>query len=256
MNRRESISAAVSLRPATDAGPARLPRLSLRRWLLVNLANVRLAVPRIAGPAFVLGSAPEPQLPRAYSPAWSLVTVNASQVVGEKMGLPPPALTLIRPGILVGNLDSDRYKRQLLAGKRTRVLVVPSHRQRGASLERGCDTFDYRFDSLVVLNDWQIAKIENRMCAIYLSALGGWENSCSTGVQAIMMACFLGANPVVVSGVSLSAAGHAYDDRNAPRYHVSGDARVLEAARARALPIFTTDQSFASETGLPVWSGD
>ncbi|RVB97294.1 hypothetical protein EN883_34785, partial [Mesorhizobium sp. M7A.F.Ca.AU.002.06.1.1] len=60
---------------------------------------------------------------------------------------------------------------------------------------------------------------------------------------------------VVVSGFSLSQAGHGYDSRNAFRYHADEDADLLRRVARRGEPIYAEDRDFARESGLPLWQG-
>ncbi|MEI9403146.1 hypothetical protein [Mesorhizobium argentiipisi] len=213
-----------------------------------------LRLPRATGPALVMGSAPNFRLPEGHDADWALVTVNASQLLAETFGLSVPDVALIRRGILVGAGEQDCYKRDLLKGRQAKHLIIPVWTDVEDKLKAGCRTFNYRYDTLQGLTKWQLANIVWRLSGKY-HVSHRWHRKISTGVFAIMLARFAGFAPVVVSGFSLSQAGHGYDTRNAFRYHADEDAALLRLVVRRGEPIYAEDRDFAAETGLPLWQG-
>ncbi|CDX32307.1 Membrane-anchored protein [Mesorhizobium sp. SOD10] len=222
--------------------------------LLPTFSKPILHVPRVMGPALVMGSAPNFRLPKGYDADWALVTVNASQLLAETFGLRVPDLAVIRRGILVDSGDQDFYKRDLLKGRQAKHLIIPVWTDVEDKLKAGCRTFNYRYDTLQALTKWQLANIVWRLSGKY-HVSRGWYRKISTGVFAIMLARFAGFAPVVVSGFSLSQAGHGYDTRNAFRYHADEDADLLRRVVRRGEPIYAEDRDFAAESGLPLWQG-
>ncbi|UCI05688.1 hypothetical protein [Mesorhizobium sp. B1-1-8] len=222
--------------------------------LLPTFSKPSLRLPRVTGPALVMGSAPNFRLPEGYDADWALVTVNASQLLAETFGLPVPDVALIRRGILVGEGEQDFYKRDLLKGRQAKHLIIPVWPDVEDKLKAGCRTFNYRYDTLQALTQWQLANIIWRLSGKY-HVSRRWHRKISTGVFAIMLARFAGFAPVVVSGFSLSQAGHGYDTRNAFRYHADEDAALLRLVVGRGEPIYAEDRDFAAETGLPLWQG-
>ncbi|CAN7705178.1 hypothetical protein [Mesorhizobium sp. LjRoot246] len=213
-----------------------------------------LRLPSGTGPALVMGSAPNFRLPERHDAGWALVTINASQLLAETFGLSAPDIALIRRGILVGDSEQDLYKRDLLKGRQAKHLIVPVWPDVEDKLKAGCRTFNYRYDTLQALTKWQLANIVWRVSGKY-HVSRGWHRKISTGVFAITLARFAGFAPVVVSGFSLSQAGHGYDTRNAFRYHVDEDADLLRRMVRRGEPIYAEDRDFAAESGLPLWQG-
>ncbi|AMY04201.1 hypothetical protein AB0V79_29555 [Mesorhizobium ciceri] len=222
--------------------------------LLPVLSKPILRLPRLTGPALVMGSAPNFRLPYGHDAGWALVTVNASQILAETFGLAAPDMALMRRGILVGQGEQDFYKRDLLKGRQAKHLIVPIWPDVEDKLKAGCRTFDYRYETLQALTRWQLANIVWRLSGKF-HVSRGWHRNISTGAFAVMLARFAGFAPVVVSGFSLSQAGHGYDSRNAFRYHADEDADLLRRVARRGEPIYAEDRDFARESGLPLWQG-
>jgi hypothetical protein len=222
--------------------------------LLPAFSQPILRLPRVTGPALVMGSAPNFRLPKGHGADWALVTVNASQLLAETFGLPVPDIALIRRGIFVGKSEQDFYKRDLLQGRQAKHLIIPVWSDVEDKLKAGCRTCNYRYDTLQALTKWQLANIVWRLSGKFHVSLG-WHRKISTGALAIMLARFAGFAPVVVSGFSLSQAGHGYDSRNAFRYHADEDADLLRRVVRRGEPVYAEDRDFAAESGLPLWQG-
>ena len=222
--------------------------------LLPTFSKPILRLPSVTGPALVMGAAPNFRLPQGHDADWGLVTVNASQLLAETFGLPVPDIAVLRRGILVGQDEQDFYKRDLLKGRQAKHLIIPIWPDVEDKLIAGCRTFDYRYGTLQALTRWQLANIVWRLSGKY-HVSRGWHRKISTGAFAIMLARFAGFAPVVVSGFSLSQAGHGYDTRNAFRYHADEDADLLRRVVKRGEPIYAEDRDFAAESGLPLWQG-
>jgi hypothetical protein len=213
-----------------------------------------LRLSRVTGPALVMGSAPNFRLPQGHDANWVLVTVNASQLLAERFGLPVPDIAVIRRGILVDASEQDFYKRDLLKGRQAKHLIIPVWPDHEDKLKAGCRSFDYRYDTLQALTKWQLATIVRTLSGKYPVGRG-WHRKISTGAFAIVLARFAGFSPIVVSGFSLSQGGHGYDSRNAFRYHADEDADLLRRMARRGEPIYAEDSAFAAESGLPLWRG-
>ncbi|MBZ9809379.1 MULTISPECIES: hypothetical protein [unclassified Mesorhizobium] len=222
--------------------------------LLPAFSKPILRLPRATGPALVMGSAPNFRLPQGHDADWALVTVNASQLLAETVGLPVPDIAVIRRGIFVDASEQDFYKRDLLRGRQAKHLIIPVWPDVEDKLKAGCRTFDYRYETLQALTKWQLANVVWQLSGKY-HMFRGWHRKISTGAFAIILARFAGFAPVVVSGFSLSQAGHGYDTRNAFRYHADEDAALLRRVVRRGEPIYAEDKDFAAESGLPLWQG-
>ncbi|MBZ9919083.1 hypothetical protein LB579_15290 [Mesorhizobium sp. BR1-1-7] len=222
--------------------------------LLPAFSKPILRLPRATGPALVMGSAPNFRLPQGHDADWALVTVNASQLLAETVGLPVPDIAVIRRGIFVDASEQDFYKRDLLRGRQAKHLIIPVWPDVEDKLKAGCRTFDYHYETLQALTKWQLASVVWQLSGKY-HMFRGWHRKISTGAFAIILARFAGFAPVVVSGFSLSQAGHGYDTRNAFRYHANEDAALLRRVVRRGEPIYAEDKEFATESGLPLWQG-
>lgn len=232
------------------------PLAALMPWvrLPTRLASAEIGFD-LAGPTLVLGSAPTSRAPAGYHADWRLITVNASQIVGEDLGLPAPDVAVLRHGLLVGIDSQDHYKRKLLAGRRAKHLIVPIWPRPLTPLAEGGKRFNYSYETLTALSKWQLAHIIWRLCGAYVATSRGWQRRISTGAFAIFVARYLGASPIVLSGFSFSTSGHAYDDRNARRHHVDADAALIRLALRSGVPLFAADPDFARESGVPIWNG-
>ena len=232
------------------------PIASFMPWVRIP---TRRAVPDFGfscpGPALVLGSGPNSRIPQNYGPGWTLVTANAAQIAAEALGLPAPDIALMHRGIFVGIDQADHYKRELLAGRGARHLVVPIWPGSTAPLAEGARGFRYGFETLTGLGKWQLAHLVWSLSGDYVATRRSWQKKISTGAFAIFMTRYLGASPIVLSGFSLSSSGHAYDKRNSFRHHADEDAVLIRMALRAGFPLFAADPGFAAETGIPMWEG-
>jgi len=201
---------------------------------------------------FALGSAPESFAPPAGSGAWSIVTVNGSQAVLERLGLPAtPLMSLMNRSVLKSSIASGSAAREVLRGLSTDNLVVMSHevthKQRMLIALR-LGLLRYRYRSLTVLDMSQRSQI---MAGLLGDAYDEHDPP-SNGIFLALLALHLGASRILMSGFSLSKAGHAYNNLNLRRRHLDGDAAALRRIVASRLPVFTNDECFSRESGLPL----
>lgn len=232
------------------------PIASFMPWVRLR---TRRALPdlgfSLSGPALVLGAGPGARKPHGYGADWTLVTANAAQVSAEALGLPEPDIAVMHRGVFVGIDPADDYKRELLSGRGARHLVVPIWPGPVERLAQGSARFSYRYETLDALDKWRLAHLVWRLCGVYVATSRGWQRRISTGIFAIFLARYLGAGPLVLSGFSLSASGHFYDSRGSFRHHVDEDARLIRLALDAGVPLFATEPDFASESGVPLWTG-
>jgi hypothetical protein len=201
---------------------------------------------------FVLGSAPDSFPPPAGTGTWSIITVNGSQVVLQRLGLPAePVMTLMNRSVLKSSIRSGVAARQVLRGLATGHLVVMSHevnpKQRLLIVLR-LWWIRYRYRSLTLLDMRSREDIMQEMLGEAFDA----SKPPSNGLFLALLALRLGASRVLMSGFSLSRAGHAYNDLQLPRRHLDGDAAALRHIVASEWPIYTNDQRFSRESGLPL----
>ena len=203
---------------------------------------------------FALGSAPDSLPPPAGSGAWSVVTVNGSQVVLERLGLAAlPVLTLMNRSVLKSSIRTGIAARAVLRGLSTRHLVVVSHkvgRKHRLLTALRLAWLRYRYRSLTLLSIEQ----REQIMASMLGEAYDRNRPPSNGVFLALLALHLGASRILMSGFSLSRAGHAYNTLNMRRGHVDGDTAALRRFVELDFPIFTNDERFSRESGLPLLS--
>src|SRR5690606_31351277 len=76
----------------------------------------------------------------------------------------------------------------------------------------------------------------------------------SNGVVLALLSLHLGADEVLMSGLSLSTHGHAYSDKGYSRGHIDADRLALNEMGRRGLPVRALDPVFAEESGLPLYA--
>ena len=204
---------------------------------------------------FALGSAPESFPPPAEGGAWAIITVNASQAILERLGLPAtPMLSLMNRSVLKSTIRSGIAAREVLRGLSTENLVVVSHevtRKQRLIIALRLWGLRYRYRSLTVLDMSHRSRIMQEL----LGDAYDERMPPSNGIFLALLALHLGASRILMSGFSLSKTGHAYNELNLARGHLDGDTAALRRIVVLGLPIFTNDERFAGESGLPLMSG-
>jgi O-antigen ligase len=204
---------------------------------------------------FALGSAPDSLPPPAGSGEWLAVTVNGSQALLEGLRLPAtPVMTVMNRSVLKSSIVSGVAARKVLCNLSTDHLIVISHKvssKHRLLIALRLWWLRYRYGSLTVLDTRDRREIMEQL----LGDAYDESKPPSNGIFLALLAVHLGASRVLMSGFSLSRTGHAYNDLNLPRRHVDGDALALRRIVASGLPIFTNDERFARESGLPLISG-
>lgn len=204
---------------------------------------------------FALGSAPASFPPPGDSGPWSIITVNGSQAVLQRLGMSAtPVMTLMNRSVLKSTIASGVAAREVLRGRSTGHLVVMSHavsaRHRLVIALR-LWWLRYGYRTLTVLH----MRERGRLMAKLLGDAYEQSKPPSNGIFLALLALHLGASRVLMSGFSLSTAGHAYNRLNLDRRHVDGDTAALRRIASLQLPIFTNDERFARESGLPLICG-
>ncbi|RPI46037.1 MAG: hypothetical protein EHM59_08560 [Betaproteobacteria bacterium] len=203
---------------------------------------------------FTLGSAPDSLPPPAGSGPWSVVTVNGSQAVLGRLGLPAmPVLTLMNRSVLKSSIRTGIAARAVLRGLSTGHLVVVSTkvgRKHRLLTALRLWWLRYRYRSLTLLS----AREREQIMAGVLGDAYDQSKPPSNGIFLALLALHLGASRILMSGFSLSRAGHAYNDLNMRRGHLDGDTAALRHFVELGLPIFTNDERFSRESGLPLIS--
>lgn len=210
-------------------------------------------LPRITGPALVVGSAPHPAKPAGVTSGWFRISVNASQVVLDRFGLPPPDLTVFRSRLADSEPDAAGLAAwTALQGLATQHLLIGS--EGGRTARRVAAGHAYRPARMTVIRNSTRGAIVADVLGEYLTIATN-ANGISNGVFAALLAVRLGAAPVVLSGFSLQGGWSHAPGLDSQRYHQQGDQRACRLMREKGLPVFAADEAFAASTGLPLWQG-
>jgi hypothetical protein len=205
---------------------------------------------RIDGPCFVLGSAPSAIWPKRTFADWVLLTVNAAQAAAPDTARAPD-ITLMS-GQMLGDDPVTQEAKRVLRGLSTGELwLIERGITRDAAIEV-LRSMSYGYHALRVMTRRQRSRITYRQLGVD-AASGKGEEKISTGVFAALLALEQGASQVVLSGISLSADGHAYNDLGHVRHHVNSDQRALATAIGRGLPLFTLCPVLSKASGVPLW---
>jgi len=230
------------------------------RWIVnraygifrTNIANTEINIPPIHGPCLVLGSAPCPEMPAGFDRTWVFMTVNASQSSVRSRDAQPD-LTVMSDCMLADSPANMAAKDAIRNNKTGRLILI----ERGitiADAKKTLQALNYSCDELMVMDHWQRSRVTHRVLGEYVAAGCGGQKI-STGVFAALLAYFLGADPVVLSGFSFSMDGHAYNTFRHKRNHIIVDQAALSLARKKGLPFYAAENRFSLESGLPEWKG-
>lgn len=199
-------------------------------------------LPSLSGRTFVLGSAP-----RLCPPApgdWTFATVNASQAILAGWGHTPTITLLGRTWRRLN--PTKRSVRHVMNGLRTKHLIGVGTPRNYRTFKTTARELNYGYENLSILTTDKREAIVRQMLGHDFDV----SNKLSNGVILGLLALHQGADEVVLSGLSLTQSGHAYNDVNQPREHVDADALGLACAMRRGLALFTNDAAFAAESGL------
>lgn len=201
-------------------------------------------LPRLDRPAIVLGSGPNSR-PPADARDWALLTVNGSQALSAGWPVSDPDMTLFGTTVL-GMRKSNRAAQAVLRGRHTRLLVMVRDGSNPLVHSFNLWRIGYRHDRRVLLSTAQRADLFE---AVLGKSLGSVAKP-SNGIFLVLIALHLGAPKVLMTGFSLSKAGHGYNASNHPRNHAGADADILAELVRREAPVFANDPDFARESGL------
>ncbi len=195
--------------------------------------------------AFVFGSAPKYTIPISIND-FRVLTVNGSQV--KLKGLVPD-LTLFNTSLIKSSFLANIEARKALMGLETRNLVVvvgkTGWRKRIHVLYR-LFRLKYKSKRLCLMESADREFVLKDLLGLDVKAFGLPSN----GVFLAVLACYLGASEVLMSGFSFSQDGHSYNNLNLGRGHIDADKIVLNRVRDLNLPIFAMDYEFARDSGL------
>lgn len=199
----------------------------------------------------ILGSAPNPTIPRSKIADSILVCVNASGFVASKSKLPVPGVTIMSGYMAVPPTnDVEETTRNAIKGLKTKELVW---------IDRGCAftnakaqlrKLDYGYETATVFTHEQRAQIVKQITGADL-ATQSRDRKISTGLFAVCFALYRGASEVILSGISLSTGGYEYCQRPKERRHVLPDQTAISKLLDAKLPVKTSEKALSAITGIP-----
>ena len=231
---------------------------SIKNTVLAARA-VPAQLPKLAGDAFVFGSAPNAHVPAELLSNSTIVTANGSQVGIEEYGIDKPDFTFMR-----SNMDSGRQvdieTLEALREKSTKHLIVMEGKRRSATPEherhlKSLEKIGYDYDEFSVVSAGQLILLIDQITTGTRHRLAAKPLG-SAGVRAIAASLYMGASRVIVAGISFVESGHQYSQSGLKRKHVDSDQLILQAMRSRGLDIISTDQSLVDATGIRHWCDD
>jgi len=225
------------------------------RWLRYRLAAPR--VPKLErlflGKAVVVaGSAPFSTRPQGWNDSFRVLTINASQVAAQGWLTQPPDATLMQFNQIEGLNAAAVEVRNVLQHKKTGLLCVLNWRHELDRLVRGLDTFDYRYNELMLISRHERIALMHRMTGRLNLELEG-EAKWSNGIVGAALALASGAANVILTGIDPLSKGHQYNSLNLSRMHRETDLQALQIFREQRLPVFTADPHVAQSTKLALW---
>lgn len=207
------------------------------------------------GPVVVVGSAPISHKPAAFGPDFSVITINGSQSVIKAWGVEAPDITFVQFNQIEGTNKNAVEVRRVLSGQRTGALYVFLWRKDDRPrLEKGLRAFDYKYDSLQIVDRYERMALLDRVAAVQSLELDT-NSKCSNGINAVLFALHNGASSVIITGINPNSAGHSYNQAGLVREHVQMDKSIVAKLLADKRPLFTADQKVSEELGIPMWTG-
>lgn len=205
-----------------------------RRWL--DRLGIRNS------PWLVFGSAPEPTVPPDISTTHARIDINNSGATAASLGLGRAALTIrARKKTWEEHRELD-----------TRALLW-IHERHPLTLRLKVLFRPHRFvGSIAKVDPWDREELVAQVASTRLKGIGSLCKV-TNGVFAVCYGLALGVPEIVIAGVSLSRAGHSYDQLQRRRRQVDEDFYVLERLKGHPA-LFTTEADLAAETGLKLWS--
>ncbi|MGY5808009.1 membrane-anchored protein [Rhizobium sp. LEGMi198b] len=207
-----------------------------------------------SGPVLVVGSAPVSHKPADFDGTFKVITINGSQVVTKAWGIDVPDVTFVQFNQIEGTNTNAVEVRRVLNGQRTKKLYILLWRKGLERLEKGLKAFDYRYDSLEIVDRYKRMALLDRVGGVKCSELGA-DDKCSNGINAVLFALYNGATAVIITGINPDSGGHIYNQANLARLHIQRDREILLRLMERGYPVFTADPTVSASLGLPLWEG-
>lgn len=209
----------------------------------------------ISGPVVVVGSAPVSHKPIGWGSDYLIITVNGSQSVIESWGTEVPDITFLMYNQIYGTTPNAVAVRGVLKGRRTGILyVLPWEKNDRERLDKGLCAFDYKYDSLHIVDRYERMALLDRVAGLRSSELDS-DSKCSNGMNAVLFALHNGAPAVIITGINPNSTGHSYNKTGLARQHVQMDKEIVAKLLSEGHPIFTADPAVSADLGIPLWGG-
>lgn len=192
-------------------------------------------------PWLILGSAPDPSVPDALRSGFARIDINNAGRTATAMNLGRAQLTLRakkKSWEEHSHVDTDALLWIHTAPKPVLRLLL---------LNKPYD----HIGEVARLRRTEREALVTHVSKASVEAIGEL-GKVSNGVAAICYGLLLDVPQIVVAGMSLSKAGHSYDDRGRTRRQIDEDRFILD--RLKNEPnLFTTEPDLAQETGIKLW---
>jgi len=224
---------------------AAVKRLRLER---TRLDPFRESLPDLCGQrCMILGSAPQAAIP-ARSTFDRCVCINGSPYIAKRKGI-HPALTVIVGFTTAMRRDISATSIGKLRGAGSEHTLFISAGDDLAHGRRVLGEAGFEHGPITEMTPLERAAIVGEVCGAELG-LGKRDERISNGVFAVVLALWLGAKKVIVSGISLNG-GHDYA-AGTERHHVDGDLRCLQLLAKHFPQVQTTSYELSQATGVPL----
>ncbi|WCL51209.1 hypothetical protein [Leptospira sp. GIMC2001] len=237
----------------------------------VPKAKCEFELPKINGICVVYGSAPSAHIPVGYKDSWKIITANSSQWITDNLGLKKPDISVVcSTSFLHGNsayeIAYNEGATKALIGKNTGYLIIAEdkicsdyrRKIRNKKILGSINKHQFSFDMI----DFLAYAYRYKLSAEVLNDKYFYKVSLSMGFFCGILAYYLGASPIIMTGFSFTNQYHGYPDDYANkkggkgekgRGELTGDLRAVEIIKKLNLPFFAADKVFAEESGLNLW---
>jgi hypothetical protein len=193
-------------------------------------------------PWLVLGSAPEPTLPKDLVRHSALICINSAGATAARLGLPPADLTIRNKKKDWSALTNCKVPVMLWLCDRHQLAILWTRliRKTGGLGEiRTMGRYVRRAVDFSVLGDGTAEEPRS-------------IGKTSTGVFAAIYAQFVGVPGVALAGMSIDKQGYSYDSPPQGISHVAEDLFALRRIAERYPSIRTTETVIADSSGIPL----
>ena len=194
-------------------------------------------------PWFVLGSAPEPTIPRRALQETILVCINNSGATAAQLGLPPARLTVRNRNKEWASVAGLQIPLVLWLSDKNRFQVYWTRLLKARS----------RLGEIRTIPTQERYDICTSMLGNDLLSIGAM-NKTSTGIFAAVYGLFLGVPEVILGGISVDKDGYSYSSAPGVQRHRTEDSFALKTLASRGEGLRTAEADLAAKMGIPLYS--